>query len=277
MHTLLKCAHMTNGNFVKMHGLGNDFVIIDCRDTPLELSPAKVRHIADRNRGIGCDQLILLKSSTIADVRMVIYNADGGEVESCGNASRCVVALLGKDCSIETDGGLIRGQIAENGVTIDMGQARFEWQDIPLAFAMDTAALPLAWEELSAPMAVNVGNPHIVFFVPDSAEVDLARLGPIIETDTAFPQSINVNVASIKDGQINLRVWERGVGLTRACGTGACATAVAAIKQGTASSPVTVNLPGGALSISWQHGAPIIMTGGTSFVFSGTANWDDFG
>jgi diaminopimelate epimerase len=244
---------MINGDFVKMHGLGNDFVIIDCRDTPLEFSSAKARHIADRNRGIGCDQLILLKSSTVADVRMVIYNSNGGEVESCGNASRCVVALLGKDCSIETGGGIIRGRIADNGVTIDMGLARFGWQDIPLAFAMDTAALPLAWEELSAPMAV------------------------IIETDAAFPQRINVNVASVKDGQINLLVWERGVGLTQACGTGACATAVAAIKQGLVTSPVTVNLPGGALSIDWHPDAPIIMAGGTSFVFSGTADWDDFG
>jgi diaminopimelate epimerase len=268
---------MINGNFVKMHGLGNDFVIIDCRDAPLELNPAKVRHIANRNRGIGCDQLILLNSSAAADVRMVIYNANGGEVESCGNASRCVVALLRKDCSIETGGGIIHGRIAENGVTIDMGPARFEWQDIPLAFAMDTAALPLAWEELSAPMAVNVGNPHVIFFVPNCGTVDLARLGPIIETDAAFPQHINVNVASIKDGEIDLRVWERGVGLTRACGTGACASAVAAIKQGLVTSPVTVNLPGGGLSIAWRPDASIIMSGGTSFVFSGTANWDDFG
>jgi diaminopimelate epimerase len=268
---------MTNGNFVKMHGLGNDFVIIDCRDAPIEFSPAKARHIADRNRGIGCDQLILLKSSTVADVRMVIYNANGGEVESCGNASRCVVALLGKDCSIETGGGIIRGRIADNGVTIDMGLARFGWQDIPLAFAMDTAALPLAWEELSAPMAVNVGNPHVIFFVQDCMSVDVARLGQIIETDAAFPQQINVNVASVKDGQINLLVWERGVGLTQACGTGACATAVAAIKQGLVTSPVTVNLPGGTLSIDWHPDAPIIMIGGTSFVFSGTTDWDDFG
>ncbi len=268
---------MANGDFVKMHGLGNDFVIIDCRNAPVELSSAQIRNIANRHSGIGCDQLIMIKTSDVADVRMLIHNADGGEVESCGNAARCVVALLRSDCSIETAGGIIHGQIADNGVTINMGLARFEWQDIPLAFAMDTSSLPLAWEDLIAPMAVNVGNPHVIFFVGDCDVTDLKRLGPIIETDAAFPEHINVNVASINDGQISLRVWERGVGLTRACGTGACASAVAAIKRGLVTSPVIVNLPGGALSIAWQPGAPIIMTGATSFVFSGSADWTNFG
>jgi diaminopimelate epimerase len=268
---------MTNGNFVKMHGLGNDFVIIDCRVTPLAMTRAKARHIADRHTGIGCDQLILLLSSDIADVQMVIYNCDGGEVESCGNASRCVVALLGVDCSIQTGGGLIHGEIGDNGVTVNMGMARFAWQDIPLAFAMDTGSLPLAWETLSAPMTVNVGNPHVIFFVDDCDIIDLARLGPVIETDAAFPQHINVNVASVHSGELKLRVWERGVGLTRACGTGACASAVAAIKQGLLSSPVTVHLPGGMLTIAWHPDAPIHMTGGASFVYSGQADWDNFG
>jgi diaminopimelate epimerase len=126
-------------------------------------------------------------------------------------------------------------------------------------------------------VAVNVGNPHVVFFVSDNAATDLQRLGPIIEKDAAFPQHINVNVATVADGEIDLRVWERGVGLTRACGTGACATAVAAIKQGLVQSPVIVNLPGGKLNIAWQSGEPVTMTGGTSFVFSGTADWDKFG
>lgn len=268
---------MSNGKFVKMHGLGNDFVIIDCRNTPLEMSCARARQIADRHTGIGCDQLILLMPSDVADVRMLIYNAGGTEVESCGNASRCVVALLGVDCSIQTGGGVIHGKITDNGVTVNMGPARFEWQDIPLAFAMDTSAMPLAWEELSTPTAVNVGNPHVVFFVADCDAVDLKRLGPIIETDVAFPKHVNVNVASICAGHINLRVWERGVGLTRACGTGACASAVAAIKRGLVRSPVKVNLPGGSLTIAWQPDGSVIMSGGTSFVFSGNANWDDFG
>jgi diaminopimelate epimerase len=268
---------MNGGQFHKMHGLGNDFVIIDCRTAPVIMTPAKARAIADRRTGIGCDQLILIEPSTTADIAMRIYNHDGGEVESCGNASRCVVALLGHDCRIETAGGIIEGHLAENGVTIDMGQPRFEWQEIPLAFAMDSAAMPLAWEELSSPMAVNVGNPHAVFFVEDSGAIDLEKLGPIIEHDAAFPERVNVNVASIKANGIQLRVWERGVGLTLACGTGACATAVAAIRQNRIASPATVHLPGGTLSISWESGASVIMTGGTTHVFSGLANWDDFG
>jgi diaminopimelate epimerase len=268
---------MNNGVFHKMHGLGNDFVIIDCRNAPVAMTPAKARNIADRKTGIGCDQLILIEPSTTADIRMRIFNFDGSEVESCGNASRCVVALLDHDCSIETAGGLIEGRLAENGVTIDMGVPRFEWQDIPLAFAMDSAAMPIAWEELSSPMAVNVGNPHVVFFVEDVDAVDLERLGPVIEQDAAFPERVNVNVASIKANSIHLRVWERGVGLTRACGTGACATAVAAIKQRKIASPASVHLPGGTLTIAWEPGGSVIMTGGTTYVFSGQADWDNFG
>jgi diaminopimelate epimerase len=268
---------MASSKFHKMHGLGNDFVIIDCRETPTMMTKAKARAIANRHTGIGCDQLILLEPSSIADVRMVIYNKDGNSVESCGNASRCVVALLGVDSSIETVGGIIHGQLSGNAVTMDMGSPRFEWQDIPLAFAMDTSAMPLAWETLAAPMAVNVGNPHVIFFVGDSDTVDLGTLGPMIENDAVFSQGVNVNVASVHGNAIKLHVWERGAGLTLACGTGACATAVAAIKQGRATSPVTVNLPGGALSIAWQPGESVIMSGPASYVFSGTAQWNDFG
>jgi diaminopimelate epimerase len=268
---------MKNGSFHKMHGLGNDFVIIDSRDVPIAMPKSRAKHIADRHTGIGCDQLIVLHPSTLADARMAIYNSDGGEVESCGNAARCVVSLLGHDCSLETAGGIIHGTISDNGVTVDMGKAKFEWQDIPLAFAMDSAAMPMAWESLSAPMAVNVGNPHAVFFVDDCDVVDLERLGPIIEHDAAFPDRVNVNVASVSNGAINLRVWERGVGLTRACGTGACATAVAAIRKGLAVSPVTVNLPGGSLTIAWQESGQVNMTGSATYVFSGEANWADFG
>lgn len=265
------------GEFHKMHGLGNDFVIIDARVTPFSMTPARAIAIADRSTGIGCDQIILLENSDTADVAMRIYNGDGCEVESCGNASRCVVALLGRNCSIATKGGTIAGTLADNNVMIDMGAPRFEWQDIPLAFAMDGAAIPLAWDELSTPMAVNVGNPHAIFFVTDHTSVDLATLGPIIERDSAFPQRVNVNVASVRDEQIYLRVWERGAGLTRACGTGACATAVAAIKQGLVHSPVTVNLPGGTLIIDWKPGDSIIMTGATTYVFTGQVDWDQFG
>jgi diaminopimelate epimerase len=268
---------MSNGEFHKMHGLGNDFVIIDGRDVPVAMTNARAKAIADRRTGIGCDQMIMLEKSDIADLRMRIYNADGGEVESCGNATRCVVALIGKDISIETAGGLLSGTLEGARVTINMGAPHFEWQDIPLAFAMDSAAMPMAWDELSSPMAVNVGNPHAVFFVDNADVIDLATLGPRIENDSAFPERVNVNVGSIDGNRIDLRVWERGVGETRACGTGACATAVAAIRQRLVTSPVDVRLQGGTLTIAWEPGGSIIMTGGATHVFTGQANWDDFG
>jgi len=158
-----------------------------------------------------------------------------------------------------------------------MPPPRFDWQDIPLAFAMDSAAMPLAWDELASPMTVNVGNPHAIFFVDDIAAIDLADLGPIIEHDAAFPERVNVNVANIGEGSIDLRVWERGVGETRACGTGACATAVAAIRQGKLASPVTVHQAGGSLTIGWEQGGHIEMTGAATYVFKGEIDWDDFG
>ncbi|MFK7840688.1 MAG: diaminopimelate epimerase, partial [Sphingorhabdus sp.] len=217
---------MTTGRFHKMHGLGNDFVIIDARVHGLELTSAKAAAIANRNNGIGCDQLIILRPSDIADVRMQIFNADGSEVESCGNASRCVAKLIGDETRIETDGGIIIGNATADGAIVDMGIPQFDWQSIPLAYAMDTLTMPLGWEDLQNPSAVNVGNPHVIFFVENSASVPLDRLGPMIEVDPLFPEKVNVNVAHIEDGVIQLLVWERGVGLTRACGTGACATAV---------------------------------------------------
>ena len=268
---------MATGEFHKMHGLGNDFVIIDARAYPMEMSPARARHIADRKLGIGCDQLILLLPSDVADVAMRIFNPDGGEVEACGNASRCVIALLKKDLEIETKGGLISGQLSDNNVTVAMGEARFDWQAIPLAFAMDSASMPLAWEELENPMAVNIGNPHAIFFVDDVNAVDLARLGPIIEHDSVFPERANVNVASIDGNEIRLNVWERAAGLTGACGTGACATAVAAVRQGKVQSPVIVHQSGGTLTIEWAPGEPVVMTGSATYVFTGQATWDDFG
>jgi diaminopimelate epimerase len=268
---------MAHGEFHKMHGLGNDFVIIDARTTPVEMTPARAKALADRKSGIGCDQLILLEPSDIATVRMRIFNQDGGEVESCGNATRCVVSLLGHDARIETAGGMIEGAFSESSITLQMPPPRFDWQDIPLAFAMDSAAMPLAWDELASPMAVNVGNPHAIFFVDDIAAIDLADLGPIIEHDAAFPERVNVNVARIGEGSIDLRVWERGVGETRACGTGACATAVAAIRQGKLASPVTVHQAGGSLTIGWEQGGHIEMTGAATYVFKGEIDWDDFG
>jgi diaminopimelate epimerase len=255
--------------FRKMHGLGNDFVILDARGAAVEMDEGRARAIADRRTGVGCDQVILLEPSDVADLKMRIWNADGGEVEACGNAARCVALLEGGETSIETKGGIIHASANGSAATIDMGEPRFGWEDIPLAYAMDTAAMPVGWEELEKPFAVNVGNPHIVFFVEDPDAVDLARLGALIENDPLFPERVNVNVAAKEGEAIRLRVWERGAGLTLACGTGACATAVAAIRRGLAHGPVEVRLPGGALTIEWEPGGTIRMSGPASHVFSG--------
>lgn len=267
---------MTTGEFHKMHGLGNDFVIIDARAASLSMTNGKAAAIANRHSGIGCDQLIVIRPSEIADVKMQIFNADGGEVEACGNAARCVAKLLGESSKIETIGGVISGNATDSGAVVDMGSPHFDWQAIPLAYAMDTAHMPVGWEDLNDPAALNVGNPHVIFFVDDIDRVELDRLGPMIEIDPLFPDNVNVNVAHVHDGALYLRVWERGVGLTQACGTGACATAVAAIRRGLVSSPVTVHLPGGNLTISWNDGEPILMQGPTSYVYTGKTDWDLF-
>jgi diaminopimelate epimerase len=251
-----------------MHGLGNDFVILDGRATPIAMTAAVARAIADRRTGVGCDQLIVLRSSKVAAVAMEIWNADGSRAEACGNASRCVVKLTGAT-TIETDGGVLCGSSDGAEVEVTLGPPRFEWDAIPLAYPMDTARLPLGWDEFTEPMAVNVGNPHVVFFVDAMDEARLAEVGPRIETDSAFPARINVNVARIADGVISLRTWERGAGLTLACGTGACATAVAAIVQKRAMSPVRVEMTGGSLTIAWAPGEDIVMRGAATHVFSG--------
>jgi len=264
--------------FTKMHGLGNDFVVLDTRENVLPpVTTALARALADRRTGIGCDQLIVLEPSEEADFRMRIFNADGGEVEACGNATRAVALLHGSPARVETRGGVLAVQPSQGGAAVDMGEPRFEWDAIPLAYAMDTAALPVGWDELEQPVAVNVGNPHAVFFVRDCDKIDLERLGPQIEHDPLFPERINVNVATVEsDNAIRLRVWERGVGLTRACGTGACATAIAAMRRGLVGREVTVALPGGALLIEWGEDGRITMTGPATESFRGTFDWGDF-
>jgi len=262
--------------FHKMHGLGNDFVILDGRTEPVAMTPATAQAIADRRTGVGCDQLILLAPSKVADLRMEIWNADGSLAEACGNASRCVVSLTGAE-TIETEGGVLQGASDGAEVEVSIGEPRFDWDAIPLGYPMDTAKLPLAWDEFAEPMAVNVGNPHLVFFVDAGDEARLIEVGPRIEHDAAFPERINVNVASIADGVVTLRTWERGAGLTLACGTGACATAVAAIVQKRATSPVKVEMKGGALSIAWAPGEPIRMRGPATHVFTGELDLEAFG
>lgn len=264
--------------FFKMHGLGNDFVIIDARLRPVAMTAARAHAIADRRRGIGCDQLIMLEPSSIADVKMRIFNADGTEAEACGNATRCVATMLDGPARIETLGGILTVSGGEGAAEVELVEPNFDWELIPLAMPMDTRAMPVGWGELERPVAVNVGNPHVVFFVPNIAAVPLDDLGPQIEADPLFPERVNVNVASVTGpNSIALRVWERGVGLTQACGSGACATAVAAIRAGLVSSPVAVDLPGGRLTISWAAGGPIHMTGPATHVFTGEADWSQFG
>ena len=258
-----------------MHGLGNDFVVLDGRTNAVTMTPALAKALADRQLGIGCDQLILLEPSRAADVKMRIWNHDGGEVESCGNASRCVVALTGAK-TLETGGGIVEGASKGSEVEVSLPPPRFGWDDIPLSYPMDTAKLPLAWGPLEHPMALSVGNPHVVFFVDDERTVELDLLGPSIEHDPAFPDRINVNVAAIRDGDIHLRTWERGAGLTLACGTGACATAVAAMAQKKASSPVKVHMRGGTLTIGWAPGEPIRMQGAATHVFQGEIELEQF-
>lgn len=265
--------------FRKMNGLGNTFVVVDARHAPLPLDAEAIRRIADPATGPGCDQFIALETSPAgADVFMRIVNADGGEVESCGNAARCVAALVadevGRDTvSIETRGGLLNARMNADGtVSVDMGVPRFAWNEIPLAEEFhDTRAIELQIGPIDAPIlhspsVVNVGNPHAIFWVDDVEAFDLARLGPLIENHPMFPQRVNVSLARIADRQsIVLKVWERGAGLTRACGTAACAAGVAAARLRRTERQVTVTLPGGPLGIHWRESDDhILMTGAWS-------------
>lgn len=268
--------------FVKMNGLGNDFVIIDARDGPVRLAPDEIARIADRERGVGCDQLIMLEKSEAADLFMRIHNADGGEVSACGNASRCVAAMLfaemGKsEAIIETRSGRLRAWPAGDGnVSVDMGVPRFDWRDIPLAEEFrDTRAIELQIGPIDAPIlhspsVVNVGNPHAIFWVEDVEAYDLARLGPMLENHPIFPERANISLAQVTaQDAITLRVWERGAGLTRACGTAACAAAVSAARKKLTGRHVAVTLPGGVLHVEWREDGRITMTGPVETEYEG--------
>ena len=263
-------------SFLKMHGLGNDFVVIDARTQPLALSEAAVRAIADRRTGVGFDQMAILQPSQTADVFMALRNADGSEVAACGNATRCVARLLmeetGRDAvTIETKAGLLRASAAPDGlVTVDMGPAQLDWREIPLARAVDTNHLPLSLAELRDPVGVSMGNPHAVFFVADAESVDLEKLGPPLEHDPLFPQRCNIEVAQVLAlDRIRMRVWERGTGITLACGTGACATLVAASRRGLTGRKAELVLDGGSLHIEWLDNGHVLMTGPAALAFAG--------
>jgi diaminopimelate epimerase len=264
--------------FIKMHGLGNDVVVIDGRVRPVALGPAAARAIADRRTGVGCDQIIVIEPprNGTADASLRILNADGGEVEACGNGTRCVALLLMREkrtdrVAIETAAGLLQAAAAGGGlVAVDMGPARLDWRDIPLAGPADTLRLDLALGPIRDPVAVNVGNPHAVFFVPDAEAIDLAALGSQLERHPMFPERANIEVATVlSPTRIRMRVWERGAGITRACGSGACATAVAAARRGLAERKVEVALDGGTLAIEWRADGHVLMTGPAAISFAG--------
>ena len=281
---------MTGLPFTKMHGLGNDFVVIDARSGKpadgVAISAAQAAAIADRRTGVGCDQLIIIEDPPDSDANahafMRIRNADGGEVDACGNATRCIGAVLldevdGDAVSVRTGADLLTVTRAGYGlVTVDMGIPRGDWDQIPLAAEADTLHLDIACGPLSDPAAVSMGNPHATFFVDDVESVPIALVGPELEAHPVFPERANIGVAQIlASDRMRLRVWERGVGLTSACGTGACAAVINANRRDLAGRRMVVVVDGGELLIDWREDRPgeqgrVFMTGPAVTAFCGT-------
>lgn len=260
--------------FLKMHGAGNDFVVIDQRGQAAHVTPALARALGDRHRGVGFDQLVTIDTDARADARLVFWNADGSTAGACGNATRCVARLLMDEAGknrlvLRTERGLLVAEDAGNGlIAVNMGQPQLDWAEVPLARAADTLHLPMPGD----PAAVGMGNPHCVFFVPDALAVDVAGRGPALEHDALFPQRTNVEFASITGpGRLRMRVWERGAGITLACGSGTCATAVAAARRGLTGRRVTVDVDGGTLAVDWREDG-VWLTGPTATVFSGVVS-----
>ncbi len=265
--------------FLKMHGLGNDFVVFDARKQELDLDAATARAVADRRRGIGCDQVIVIAPGLGgADAVMRVRNPDGGEVEQCGNATRCVARLLmeegdKREVRIDTLGGpLICTDAGEGNVTVDWGKAKLLWDEVPMAQAADTNQFNLNVDgEVHLASAVSVGNPHVVLFVDDAEAAPVAELGPRIETHPLFPERTNVEFVSIENkGRLRMRVWERGVGITEACGSGACAVAVAAHRRGLTGRSMDIVLDGGTLHLELRESDDhILMTGPSTLSYRG--------
>jgi diaminopimelate epimerase len=264
-----------------MHGLGNDFVVLDARQHPISLARPQLARIADRRFGIGCDQLILLEPSVRADARMRIFNPDGGEVQACGNATRCIGHLLAEEkqsawATIETAAGLLKAERTGAHIAVDMGLPVLEWGSIPLSgAAASTERVPIASASIDPGLpgwfsAVNMGNPHAVFFVPNADRINLDYVGPRLEHHPLFPERANISFASPQaSGSIRLRVWERAAGATLACGTAACATAVAAERLGYAKGDIRIDLPGGPLLIRRNPLGHVIMIGPVAQSFTG--------
>ncbi|EWY40365.1 diaminopimelate epimerase [Skermanella stibiiresistens SB22] len=265
--------------FLKMHGLGNDFVVIDARSGNLSLNEAQARAIADRRLGVGCDQFIVIEPprTSGATAFMRIRNPDGSESGACGNATRCVAHLLMTESGrtttvVETIAGLLPASLEADGlVTVDMGPPRLDWRDIPLAGPADTLRLDDVVEgPYAGPTAVSMGNPHAVFFVDDVAAVPLERVGPRLEHHPAFPERANIEFAQVlTPTRIRMRVWERAAGITQACGSGACAVQVAAFRRGLVERRAEVVLDGGGLTIEWREDGHVLMTGPIALSFTG--------
>lgn len=256
--------------FLKMHGLGNDFVVIDSRGRGAVMTAGMARALGDRHRGVGFDQLAEIRDAEGADFTLDFWNSDGSRAGACGNATRCVADLVmrqtGQDrVHLLTARGSLRARRVDGLVCVNMGAPQLDWRDIPLSHAVDPLHLPLAGD----PVAVGMGNPHCIFFVPDAEGVALATDGPRLEVDPLFPQKTNVEFASILGpDHLRMRVWERGAGITLACGTGACAVAVAAHLRGLTGRKVRLDLDGGTLEIDWREDG-VWMTGPVAHVFDG--------
>jgi diaminopimelate epimerase len=269
-------SRQTGLPFMKMHGAGNDFVVIDRRGGGPAMTAALARAIGDRNRGVGFDQLAEITASDSADFGLVFWNSDGSQAGACGNATRCVSDFMMRELGVDrvslttARGGLIAQRAADGRVWVNMGQPQLDWQSIPLAREVDHLHLPLPGD----PVAVGMGNPHCVRFVADAGAVDLAGVGPRIEHDPLFPQRTNVEFASlISPDTLRLRVWERGTGITLACGSGACATAVAAHLRGLTGRRVALELDGGMLEVDWREDG-VWLTGPVARVFDGVLSPD---
>ena len=270
-----------------MHGLGNDFVILDWRDDRSRKVPeAAARRLADRRLGIGCDQILVLRDCDTADLRMDILNQDGSPSGACGNGTRCVADMMMNELQqdriqIETDGGMLAAWRAADGdIAVDMGPVKTDWQDVPLASAADTLRVPLDIAGVDAAgldaVCHSLGNPHAVVFVEDAERVDIERIGPLVETAPLFPDRVNLSVVSRRDdGSFRMRVWERGVGITMACGSGACASGVAVARRGLGQDENRIVMDGGAVTISWNRDTShVVMTGPVSYVATGQLSAD---
>jgi diaminopimelate epimerase len=271
--------------FRKMHGLGNDFVVLDARAQPLPITPARAAAIADRRFGVGCDQFIVLEPPPAgADVFMRIRNPDGSEAGACGNATRCIASLVADErhadrVVVRTIAGDLPVDRLPGGLwRADMGPARLGWDDVPLAHKADTLHVPLALGPVADPAACSMGNPHATFFVDDLDALDIPALGPALETHPIFPDRANIGFAQVlSPDHIRLVIWERGAGMTLACGSGACATIVNAARRGLTARRATITMPGGDLVLEWRESdGHVLMTGPVATAFTGAIDLDAY-